>query len=145
MSDVTTQQATASSTELTTISTLGLATVDKKGNRVSFERSIAFASKDARMQLSATVYARQLDNGVYGPLVRDALAAGVLGKQATEIVHTMLAAQGRNPSKSAIVPVLAVMLSAWATKEPKGQKAFYVGMIKTLAKSLSEQAAPVQQ
>jgi hypothetical protein len=114
-----------------------LCTTDTKGNRVSFERSVAFASKDARVQLSASVYGKQCDNGVYGPLLRDALAANVLGKQTTEVVQAMLAAGGRNPSKALAASAASIIAAAWADKTPKGQKAFYVGMVRKVASALA--------
>lgn len=114
-----------------------LATTDNKGNRVSFERSVAFASKDARLQLSAAVYAKQCDNGVFGPLIRDALAANVLGKQTAEVVQAMLAAGGRNPSKQLAATAAGIIVAAWADKTPKGQKAFYVGMVRRVASALA--------
>ena len=118
-----------------------LATTDKKGNRVSFERSVAFASKDARLQLSAAVYAKQCDNGVFGPLIRDALAANVLGKQTAEVVQSMLAAGGRNPSKALAATAAGIIVAAWADKAPKGQKAFYVGTVRKVAAALAGAAA----
>ena len=126
----------------TVISVFGLSTRAKNGDRVSFERSIAFASKDARQALSATVYGRQVDNGVYGPLIRDSLAAGVLGKGAREIVETMMVGMGRNPTKASAATVCSVMLAAWVNKEPKGQKLFYVTVIRRLAESFVD--APTQ-
>lgn len=110
-----------------------LSTTDKKGNRVSFERSVAFASKDARLQLSAAVYAKQCDNGVFGPLIHDALAANVLNKQTAEVVQAMLSAGGRNPSKQLTATAASIIVAAWADKTPKGQKAFYVGMVRKVA------------
>ena len=123
---------------ITTIDTSSLCTTGRKGDRVSFERSIAFASKDARELLSANVYARQIDNGVYGPLFRDALAAGILGKASREIVETMMAGMGRNPSKASAATLCAVLLAAWSGKEPKGQKAFYVRLVGRLARHIAD-------
>ena len=124
----------------TVISVFGLSTRAKNGDRVSFERSIAFASKDARQALSATVYGRQVDNGVYGPLFRDALAAGVLSKASREIVEVMMSSMGRNPSKASAVTLCSVMLAAWSGKEPKGQKAFYVRLVGRLARHIADAA-----
>lgn len=129
------------SSEVSTIvDTAALCTTDKKGARVSFERSIAFASKDARELLSASVYARQIDNGVYGPLFRDALAAGVLAKAGREIVEAMMVGMGRNPCKASAATLCAVMLAAWSGKEPKGQKAFYVRLIGRLVRHITDAA-----
>lgn len=135
MSDISTISA-PSSTDLTTISTMGLSTTDKKGNRVSFERSIMFASKDARTKLALTVYARQVESGVYGPIINDSLSAGVLTKSQGEIVSSMLASAGRNPSKSIATAVCQIVLAAWSAKQPKGQKAIYVEALRDLATSL---------
>lgn len=129
-------------TELTTISTLGLATTDKKGNRVSFERSILMASKDERTKLALRVYHRQVESGVYGPIISDALAVGVLTKSQGEIVSTMLASAGRNPTKAIATAVCGVILAAWTTKVPKGNKAIYVAAIRDLAASLADTPAP---
>lgn len=124
-------------TDVTTFDIATLSTTDKKGNRVSFERSVAFASPIARKQLSADVYAKQCANGIYGPLLADAIQAGTVSKSVAEILNVMLAAGGRNPSKETTKNVSGFILTAWANKEPKGQKAFYVGMVRDLARQLA--------
>jgi len=122
----------------TVISVFGLSTRAKNGDRVSFERSIAFASKDARQSLSATVYARQIDNGVYGPLIRDSLAAGVLGKANRELIEVMMGTMGRNPSKASTAMLCNVILASWFGKAPKGQKAFYVALVGKLSAHIAD-------
>ena len=128
------------SNEISIINAAELSTIDKKGNRVSFERSLAFASKDARLELAASVYARQVAGGTFGPIIRDALAAGVLTKSQCEIVTAMLGSN-RNPTKDTAGAVCAVVLAAWASKTPKGQKAFYVAAIRDLHRAIA--VAPV--
>lgn len=127
------------SNAIATLDTSALATVDKKGNRVSFERSLAFASKDARLQLAGTVYARQVAGGTFGPIIRDALAAGVLTKSQCEIVTSMMGTN-RNPTKDTAGAVAGIILAAWASKEPKGQKAFYVAAIRDLHRAIASVA-----
>lgn len=127
--------------EIVTVETNALATTDKKGNRVSFERSIAFASKDERLKLAATVYERQVNGGTFGPIIRDALAAGMLSKSQREIVDAMLLASGRNPNKPTCIAVVQIILAAWSTKEAKGQKAFYLSLVRSLNQALAEPVA----
>lgn len=119
--------------------TNSLSTIDKKGNRVSFERSIAFASKDARLNMAATVYAKQCDAGRFGRLVKDSLAGGVLSKAQRELFDAMIGAG--DPNKETTRQFCAAVVALFADKPAKGQKAFYVGMIRDLHKAFVAEAA----
>jgi hypothetical protein len=126
----------------TIIDTVNLSTIDKKGNRVSFERSIGKGTLTARQGLQRKVYGLQVENGIYGPIIRDALAAGVVPKANRDMLDFRLASMGRNTSKANCVDLASMMLSVWAVKVPKGEKAFYVDLLRQLVVSLGE--APVQ-
>ena len=141
-------QTESTSTELTTVEnvhhramaivgafTNGLSTVDKKGNRVSFERSVAFASKDARLDMAGKVYAKQCEAGRYSRLVKDSLAGGVLNKSQRELFEAMIGIGDANKAITTQYCAAVVHLDDLARAEgkaPKGQKAFYVGMLRQL-------------
>jgi hypothetical protein len=116
-----------------------LSTSDRKGNRVSFERSIAFAGKDARLKLSTTVYQTQVCNGAYGPLLHDAISALCKVESATMLMDGLRTA-GRNPSKDAAKTVCGQLMSiiGMAKKPLKGQKAFYAQLIGILSTELNK-------
>jgi hypothetical protein len=125
--------------------TSGLSTVDKKGNRVSFERSVAFASKDARLDMAGKVYAKQCEAGRYDRLVKDALAGGVLNKSQREFFDAMIGIGAANKAITQQFCAAVTHLDDLAKAEgkaPKGQKAFYVGMLRQL--HVAFQAGEVQ-
>lgn len=113
----------------------GLSTVDKKGNRVSFERSVAFASKDARLDMAGKVYAKQCEAGRYDRLVKDSLAGGVLNKSQRELFEAMIGIGAANKAITQQYCAAVVHMDDLARadgKVAKGQKAFYVGMLRQL-------------
>lgn len=115
--------------------TNGLSTVDKKGNRVSFERSVAFAAKDARLDMAGKVYAKQCESGRYSRLVKDSLAGGVLNKSQRELFEAMIGIGDANKAITQQYCAAVVHMDDMARadgKAPKGQKAFYVGMLRQL-------------
>lgn len=121
--------------------TNGLTTVDKKGNRVSFERSIAFASKDARLDMAGKVYAKQCEAGRYDRLVKDSLAGGVLNKSQRELFEAMIGIGAANKAITAQYCAAVVHMDDLARadgKTPKGQKAFFVGMLRQLHTALKQ-------
>jgi len=132
-------------TEISTVSFADVATVlsttNRAGSRVSFEASIAFASKDSRLMLSAKTYAVAVEHGRYAGLIRDALDAGLMTKDAAGIVADMLGA-ARNPSKEVTVSVCNVILGRVAGKALKGKKAFYADLIRRLYDSLTGTRTP---
>ena len=123
--------------------TKDLATTDKKGNRVSFERSIAFASKADREGMTAQLYEKQCNAGRYGRLVRDSLAGGVLNKAQRDFFEAMVGSLG-DPKKELVAQYCAAVVGMYqnAEKQPKGQKAFYVSMLRSLHNMFTAEQAP---
>ena len=132
-------------TEISTVSFADVATVlsteNKAGSRVSFEASIAFASKDTRLRLSAKTYAIAVEHGRYAGLIRDALNADLITKNTTNIITNILNTT-RNPSKEVTVSVCNVILGCVAGKALKGKKAFYADLIRRLYDSLTGTRTP---
>ena len=128
--------------------TRDLATTDKKGNRVSFERSIAFASKADREGMTAQLYEKQCNAGRYGRLVRDSLAGGILNKGQREFFEALVGPMG-DPKKELVAQYAAAVVAMYAAaeKQPKGQKAFYLSMLTSLNNMFKAetQPAPAQQ
>lgn len=123
--------------------TASLATVDKKGNRVSFERSIAFASKDARQGMTGAIYAKQCSAGRYTRLVRDSLEAGVLNKQQRELFEAMVGHGDANKDTTQRYCAAVVHMDDNANaagKPAKGQKKFFIGMLRELHASFAADA-----
>lgn len=133
---VTESNAAQFAVELFTASTANLSTIDKKGNRVSFERSIVFASKEARGEIAVAVYEKQANNGIYGPLLSDSLSSGLLTKSQREIADPLMGA-ARNISKVGAIGLCQIILSLHVGKTLKGQKAFYYSLVAALAESLA--------
>ena len=106
--------------EMFTANTANLATTDKKGNRVSFERSIVFASKDGRADMATAIYEKQVTNGIYTPLLADALMG-----------------TARNTSKLSAIGLCQIILNLHVGKTLKGQKAFYYSLVSALAEALA--------
>jgi hypothetical protein len=125
---------------LITIDASALVTKDKKDRVVSFTRSIAFASKDARMGLAVKLYQSQVAGGNFGTLIRDALDAGVVSKRDVGTIIAILG-PGRNPSKANAATAVRVILAAIGEKELKGQKALYGRLIRDLARVIVEAEA----
>ena len=118
--------------------TKGLSTVDKKGNTVSFERSIAFASKDARQGVTGLIYAKQCQAGRFTRLVRDSLEAGVLNKQQRELFEAMVGTGDANKDTTQRYCAAVVHMddnAKAAGKAAKGQKGFFIDMLRELHKS----------
>jgi hypothetical protein len=122
--------------ELFSAVTGALATTDKKGNRVGFERSIVFASKDARAAMAIQIYTRQCENGVYTPLLTDALSSGLLSKSQREVADALLGT-ARNISKINAIALCQMLLNLHAGKTLKGQKAFYYSLLGELRDALA--------
>jgi hypothetical protein len=135
LSEVTVSTVRDTSLRVVAAFTNGLTTVDKKGNRVSFERSLAFASKDARLDMAGKVYAKQCEAGRYDRLVKDSLAGGVLSKAQRELFEAMIGIGAANKAITQQYCAAVVHMDDLARadgKVPKGQKAFFVGMLRQL-------------
>jgi len=130
------QSAASLAIELFSATTSSLATTDKKGNRVGFERSIAFASKDARMEMAVSIYERQVTNGIYTPLLTDALSCGLLTKSQREVADALLGT-ARNISKVNAIALTQMLINLHVGKTLKGQKAFYYSLLGALADVLA--------
>lgn len=122
--------------ELFTAQSNALATTDKKGNRVSFERSIVYASKDARAEMATAIYEKQVNNGIYGPLLIDAVAGGLLTKAQREVADVLMGS-ARNISKASAISLCQIITSLHVGKTLKGQKAFYFSLVVALAEALA--------
>lgn len=112
----------------------------KTGKTGSFARAIAFATREARMNLSLAVYAKWLENAQYRPIVNDILDSGLVAKAAVPYVAGFVSESGP-VSKDAMINLCRNVDHAVRNKrnkdgEPvqlKGQKAFLYGIVQRLA------------
>ena len=120
--------------------TRGLVTYDNKGNERGFIMSIAFASKDERVRVTAELFAKQCMNGDYGNLMREVLKEKIVSTAQAEIIEMMLG-KARRPSKDTARQfceiIEGVQLKAKEKAEakgaeykaPKGKKMVLINMV----------------
>lgn len=107
--------------------------MNNKGKAGSFARAIAFASREQRHAMGRAVYASQLQNGQYRPIVRDAVEL-LVPKSARAFVESMVPPSG-GVSKAQFVAFCAAVHNFIQAKNKtlKGEKLFVYGIIKAVA------------
>jgi hypothetical protein len=102
----------------------------KTGKTGSFARAMAFASREVRQQIGASMYLTWLQNGTYRPIVNDILGCGLVAKSAVPYVAGMIPENGAIKKEQLINLCLAVDNAVRKSgKEIKGQKAFVYGVV----------------
>jgi hypothetical protein len=102
----------------------------KTGKTGSFARAMAFASREVRQQIGASMYLTWLQNGTYRPIVNDILGCGLVAKSAVPYVAGMIPENGAIKKEQLINLCLAVDNAFRKSgKEIKGQKAFVYGVV----------------
>lgn len=126
------------SNEISTLVTSELSTVNAKGAVRSFERSIAFASRDARQGLLATIYMKQAENSNFGRIIEDALSSGLVLKANKAVIERKIAdmQMPRNPGKAAALKILE-LINDLRVESPKGEKQFYAAIVRDCSALLS--------
>lgn len=123
----------------------GAVTMNAKGKSGSFARAIAFASREARHNLSAGMMLDQLRNGQYRPLVTDILSCGLIPKANLDWVSASIPATGPI-NKDTLVGLCKQVKQVYDNKktkagEPvqlKGEKAFVFNFIKAIVADVTE-------
>jgi hypothetical protein len=123
----------------------GAVTMNAKGKSGSFARAIAFASREARHNLSAGMMLDQLRNGQYRPLVTDILSCGLIPKANLDWVSASIPATGPI-NKDTLVGLCKQVKTVYDNKktkagEPvqlKGEKAFVFGFIQAIVADVAE-------
>ncbi len=125
----------------------GLVTMNAKGKSGSFARAIAFASREARQNLSAGLMLKQLQNGQYRPLVNDILTCGLIPKANLDWVSAGIPSAGA-VNKETLVNLCRQVKGVYDNKRTKngdpvvlkGEKAFVMGFVSAI---VADQAAEV--
>lgn len=123
----------------------GAVTMNAKGKSGSFARAIAFASREARHNLSAGMMLDQLRNGQYRPLVTDILSCGLIPKANLDWVSASIPATGPI-NKDTLVGLCKQVKTVYDNKktkagEPvqlKGEKAFVFNFIQAIVADVTE-------
>jgi hypothetical protein len=104
----------------------------KTGNAAHF---LAFASREAQKDVSLKIYATWLANGTYRPVIK-AIVAQLPGS--AQIFAQSLIGSGPI-SKEIFVSFCKALVNMIddSGKEPKGQKAFYYGLCKSVVNSVN--------
>lgn len=120
---------------------------DKNGNikTGSFARALAFASREARHDISRALYAKFLANGTYRPVVQD-LIDTLVPKSAQPFLSAVVAPTGPVNKESLIALCRAVKASVDSTgKEPKGQKLFFYGLASAIIAEVENRETVIDQ
>lgn len=123
----------------------GLVTMNAKGKSGSFARAIAFASREARQNLSAGMMLKQLQNGQYRPLVTDILSCGLIPKANLDWVSASIPASGPI-NKDILVGLCKQVKGVYDNKRTKtgdlvtlkGEKAFVFGFIQAIVADVAQ-------
>lgn len=126
------------------IATNELVPLNDKGKQGSFARAIAFASREQRHAMGRAVYAAQLQNGQYRPIVRDAIEV-LVPKSARSFVEAMIPPSG-GISKAQFVAVCVAVDNFIKSKgkELKGEKLFVYGIIKAVAEEAAARETVIE-
>lgn len=117
----------------------GLVTMNAKGKSGSFARAIAFASREARQNLSAGLMLKQLQNGQYRPLVNDILTCGLIPKANLDWVSASIPQSGA-VNKETLISLCRQVKGVYDNKRTKngdpvvlkGEKAFVMGFVSAI-------------
>ena len=123
----------------------GMVTMNAKGKSGSFARAIAFASREARQNLSAGLMLSQLQNGQYRPLVSDILSCGLIPKANLDWVSASIPATGPI-NKDTLIGLCRQVKGVYDNKRTKngdpvtlkGEKAFVMGFIQAIVADVAE-------
>jgi hypothetical protein len=123
----------------------GLVTMNAKGKSGSFARAIAFASREARQNLSAGLMLSQLQNGQYRPLVSDILTCGLIPKANLDWVSASIPSTGPI-NKDMLIGLCKQVKGVYDNKRTKsgdpvvlkGEKAFVMGFIQAIVADVTE-------
>jgi len=111
----------------------------KTGKTGSFAKAVAFATRDARMDLSRKMYANWLANGTYRPVVNDILSSGLVPKSAVPYVAGFLPDNGAIRKEQLINLCNNIDFAIRQSgKEIKGQKAFMYGLVQAIVSESRE-------
>jgi hypothetical protein len=123
----------------------GMVTMNAKGKSGSFARAIAFASREARQNLSAGMMLSQLQNGQYRPLVADILSCGLIPKANLDWVSASIPATGP-VNKETLIGLCRQVKTVYDNKKSKngdpvvlkGEKAFVMGFVQAIVADVAE-------
>lgn len=115
----------------------------KTGKTGSFAKAIAFADRQSRLDLSSRIYATQLANGTFRPLVNDVLSSTLLPKAVAEVVGAQIPATGP-VSKTQLLGLCSYVTKAVEVKRLKaeangkvfalkGQNLFLFGLVEHIS------------
>lgn len=123
----------------------GMVTMNAKGKSGSFARAIAFASREARQNLSAGMMLKQLQNGQYRPLVADILSCGLIPKANLDWVTASIPSTGPI-NKDTLIGLCRQVKGVYDNKRTKngdpvalkGEKAFVMGFIQAVVADVAD-------
>jgi hypothetical protein len=123
----------------------GLVTMNAKGKSGSFARAIAFASREARQNLSAGMMFKQLQNGQYRPMVTDILSCGLIPKASIDWVSASIPTTGPI-NKDTLIGLCKQVKQVYDAKrdkngdpiELKGEKKFVFEFIQAIVADVTE-------
>ena len=115
----------------------------KTGKTGSFAKAIAFADRQSRLDLSSRIYATQLANGTFRPLVNDVLSSTLLPKSVSEVVSLQIPKSGAI-TKTALLGLCSHVTNAVQVKRLKaesngkvfalkGQNLFLFGLVEHIS------------
>lgn len=105
----------------------------------SFARAIAFATRDERLAAGRTLYGKWLSTGNFRPLIMDVLGVGLVSKDTAEYISRSLPEAGKQVPKEKLVEVCKFVTEVVANRvaagkaEPKGEKAYVLGVVRAVA------------
>ena len=123
----------------------GMVTMNAKGKSGSFARAIAFASREARQNLSAGMMLKQLQNGQYRPLVSDILSCGLIPKANLDWVSASIPASGPI-NRDTLIGLCKQVKTVYDNKRTKngdpvalkGEKAFVMGFVQAIVADVAD-------
>lgn len=123
----------------------GMVTMNTKGKSGSFARAIAFASREARQDLSKGMMLKQLQNGQYRPLVSDILSCGLIPKANLDWVSASIPASGPI-NRETLIGLCKQVKTVYDNKRTKngdpvalkGEKAFVMGFVKAIVADVAD-------
>ena len=121
-----------------------LVAMNSKGKQGSFARAIAFASREQRLAMGRAVYASQLANGQFRPIVRDAIEV-LVPKSSRAFAESLVPPSGAVSKAQFTAFCVAVDNYVKSKgKELKGEKAFIYGIIKAVAEETAARETVVE-
>lgn len=116
-----------------------LVTFNDKGKAGSFSRAIAYASREVRSHLAAGMMLKNLQNGMYRPLVNDILTCGLVPKANLPWVSAGIPDRGP-VSKETLINLCRQVKQVYDNKTDKngdpvvlkGEKNFVFGFVRAI-------------